>query len=517
MVRKTLVFTMLLVLAIAVLSGCGGATSRSSDADGEKELRIAARDIAASLDPTIPRTADYLVNMGAGELLFKANADAAIEPSLALSAEQINEMTWVINLRPEARFWSGKAVDADAVIASLERSRKLDLKAMPYLEGLSFSKTDRHAVQVKTAQKNLHVPLNLSYFQLVIHNAEAKYESVSTVDFTGMYKITEYVPKQRMVFEANNRYWGRKPTITKVVHEEIGDAEGRIMAALSGRHHVVMNIPVTGVSRFKNSDVAAVISQPPASSETIYLNLRKPKFQDVRVRQALSWALDRDELIIMGAEGQSYPITTWIGSNPAFAEARSVYYDKCDAKKAAALLDEAGWILGSDGIRYKDGNPLVVRLMTWGVDQALGEAIHSQWTKAGVKVLVSYGDYSLIQTARDANDWDAFIEAWTTFGDTAALLKGQYGPKGGGNYGGYNDDETVRLLGELSNADSDKERYELALRVARRVAEQSPAIYIYPRPELTAINKSLKGFTPHFRQFENVVNSNLTIAPRAKK
>ena len=478
--------------------------------NADKALLIAARDIAATLDPTVPLTADYLVNMGAGELLFKANADAAIEPSLALSAEQLDETTWEIALRPEVTFWSGKSVDADAVIASLERSRELDLKALPYLDALTFSKVGDYTIQVTTAQKNLYVPLNLSYFQLVIHNADASYESVDTVDFTGMYKIVEYTAKQKMTLEINENYWGQKPLIPKVVHEEISDAEGRVLAALSGRYHVVMNIPVTGMPQFETSDVAEIVSQPPASSETIYLNLSQPQLQDERVRQALSWALDRDELIILGAEGQSYPVTTWIGSNPAFPDAKNLYY-KYDADKAATLLDEAGWLVGDGGVRYKDGTPLTVRLMTWGVDQALGEAIQSQWTRIGVKAEVSFGDYSLIQTARETGDWDATIEAWTTFGDVAALLKGQYGSDGGANYGGYNDDATNALLDKLASASSEQERHDLALQVAQRVAEQSPAIYVYPRPELTAVNKSLHGFTPHFRQFENVVNPNLTL------
>jgi peptide/nickel transport system substrate-binding protein len=327
-----------------------------------------------------------------------------------------------------------------------------------------------------------------------------------------MYKIIEFIPKQKMVLEINESYWGSKPSIPKVINEEIADTESRVMAALSGRYHVAMNIPATGVSQFAGSDAADIFAQPPASSETIYLNLSKPQLQDVRVRQALSWALDRDELVILGAEGQSTSITTWIASNPAFPDAKSIYYSKYDPQKAAELLDEAGWILGSGDIRYKNGEPLSVRLMTWGVDQALGEAIQSQWTRIGVKAEVSFGDYTLIETARSSGDWDAFIEAWTTFGDLGAMLKGQYSPTGGGNYGGYDDELTNLLLEQLANASNEEERHDLTLRISDRVAEQSPAIYVYPRPELTAVSRTLNGFVPHFRQFENVVNANLTIS-----
>ena len=531
--------TTALVLALCaclfLLSGCGGASTSESSTPGtsaspstepstepsttspdevvdNRELRIAGREIAVGLNPTVPIVADYLVNMGAGELLFKANAGGIIEPSLAAGVEEIDPTTWEIKLRPEACFWSGKPVDADAVIDSLEHSRETDLKAQPFLEGMSFSKLDDYTIQVKTTLEHLTVPLNLSYLQLVIHNVEPPYtyEDLNTIDFTGMYKIVEFVPKQRMVFEVNNEYWGQKPTIERIIQEEIGDEQTRTLAALSGRYHVVMNIPASSMAQFAGSNVAQISAVPPANTETIYLNLNQPQLQDYRVRQALSWGLDRDELNLLGAEGQSTPVTTWLGSNPAFSEAKNTFF-KYDFDKASALLDEAGWTLGGDGIRYKDGMPLTLRLMTWGVDKALGEALQNQWSKLGIQATVQHGDYGLIETARGTGDWDAFIEAWGTFGNTASLLKGQYSPAGGANYGGYDDEETNQLLDSLSSASDETERHELAILIIERVAKQSPVICVYPRPELTAVSTSLDGFTPHFRQFENVINSNLRI------
>ena len=526
--KKLLLTFLLMCVCVALLaSGCsqeaapdtgtptntGTATNTETGGAQDKELVIAGREIAVGLDPVVPITADYLINMGAAEILFKASAEGNIEPSLAESAKEIDATTWEIKLRKEARFWSGKAVNADAVIASLERSRELDMKALPFLEGLSFSRLGDYTVQVKTAQEHMTVPLNLSYFQLVIHNAEAAYDKVDTIDFTGMYKVVEYIPKQKMVLEVNENYWGKKPSIKRVIHEEISDEKARTLASLSGRYHVVMNIPATSMAQFEKSEVAKIHAVPAANTETIYLNLKRPQLQDARVRQALSWALDREELLLLGAEGQSSPVTTWLGSNPAFKEAKNAVYDKYDLQKASKLLEEAGWTAGADGIRYKAGKPLTLRLMTWGVDKALGEALQNQWTKLGVKVEVQHGDYSLIQTARKSGDWDAFIEAWGTFGNIASLLKGQYSPDGGANYGGYNDEETNKLLAQLESASSEPERHELALKAIHRVAQQAPVICVYPRPELTAVSTSLHGFTPHFRQFENVVNANLSLSP----
>jgi peptide/nickel transport system substrate-binding protein len=184
---------------------------------------------------------------------------------------------------------------------------------------------------------------------------------------------------------------------------------------------------------------------------------------------------------------------------------------------AGRLLDEAGWVTGSDGIRYKDGKPLNVRLMTWGDDKALGEALQNQWSKIGVQAEVQHGDYSLITAAREKGEWDASIEAWSTFGDLYSLLSGQFSPDGSANYGGYNDEETVRLLAQLKDAADEAARRPLALKINERVARQAPVIALYPRPQITAVSTSLQGFEEHFRQFENTVNANLSFLPAGSK
>ena len=375
--------------------------------------------------------------MGAGKVLFKVDAAGQIQPFLAKRAAKIDAHTWEIELRPEACFWSGAPVTALAVINSLERSRKLDMKAYPHLEGISFTAISDYAIRAVTEQPHIDITKSLSNPQLIVHNTDTQYTytSVDTADYTGMYKIVEFLPHQKMIFEIAENYWGQKPTVQRVVQEEIGDGDARALAALSGRYHVVLNIPFAAITQFKTSSVAHISAVPTASTQTIFLNVGKPQLQDKRVRQALSWGLDRDELIQLGQEGLGMPITTWLGSNPAYSALRTVYFESYDPERAAKLLDEAGWILGSDGYRYKDKEQLTMFLRTFRNDKALGEVIQIQWNRLGINTKVQYGDYSLIQTARETGEWDASIEAWGTFGNIAAQLRGQYAPEGSAGTG----------------------------------------------------------------------------------
>lgn len=516
MYRKLWLCMVVLTLVTGLLiGGCAkkGAGGDKTASLNEQTLMVASTEVPAALDPVGFQDSSFLVRIGVGEMLLKINPEGDVEPSLAESINEIDSKTWEIKIRPDAYFWSGAPVNADRVIASLERSRELNLRAAPSIEGMAFVKVDDKTIQVKTEKEYMQVPLNLAYYQFIIHNVDPPYtyKDASTVDFTGLYKVVEHYPNQKLVLTANDNHWGEKAIIKNVIQEEIPDENARVLAALSGRYHIVANIPFASVEQFKTSTTAKIVAVNPANTETVYLNLRKPLFQDMRVRQALSWGLDRAELVLLGAEGQSTPVTTWLGSNPLFPEAKTAVYGY-DFQKASALLDQAGWTRKPDGFRYKNDTPLAFRLLTWGVDKALGEAVQGQLAKLGVNVSVQFGDYELIVEARKTGDWDAFIEAWTTYGNTGALLRGQYAPDGGANYGGFNDSGVNALLAQV-DAPTEEERNAAALQVNLRAAELAPALYMSVRPEVVAVSTKLKGFIPHFRQYENLANNpNLSFA-----
>jgi peptide/nickel transport system substrate-binding protein len=510
MKKSTLSFVLLLLCSVLLLSACSGKTATTGSPAQKDTLTIASLEIPNALDPMKPLSASHLRRLGAIEGLFKVDPNGKVLPELAESSKQIDARTWEIKLRSGVKFWSGKALDAEAVIQSLEQSKADDKTASAYLKELTFAKKDDTTITVKTARDNVQVPLNLSSYQTLIHNADATYETVATADFTGMYKITDFQAEKSITLEINDSYWGTKPAIKKIVNNQVVDEQSRVLLAKSSSADIVTDIPVTGIADLKTVTTVRLTNAPSANAETIYFNLKQPQLQDVRVRQALSWALDREELVTLGAEGQTSPITTWLGANPAYPDAKNaVYSTKADTAKAGSLLDEAGWKAGPDGKRTKNGTQLKIRLFTWGNDKALGEAIHSEWTKLGIDAEVKFVDYSVIEDARKSGDWDSSIEAWSTFGDPYTLMSGQFSPKGSANYGGYDNSDTNALLEELAAAADDASRNRLALELNEQVAIQAPVVCIYARPQIAAVSASLGGFADHFRQFEYIAASDL--------
>ncbi|MDO5725029.1 MAG: ABC transporter substrate-binding protein [Tissierellia bacterium] len=480
------------------------------DPDSKKDTIVfVEREIPSTYDPCIYPGSNHYVKNGSGELLFRIDMDGSIYPSLAESAEQIDEHTWLVNLRPEAKFWSGEKVTAKKVVGSLERSRTNNTKAGSALAGLEFNPVDEFQFEAKTERANDSIPLRLAHYELCILNPDLAYESLETMDMTGMYKIIEFAPKEKIVLERNEDYYGKKPKIKYVVHEQILDQETRVLSALSGHADITMQIPNESLAQLRAADNVKIYSVPAANTQTIYLNLNKPYLADQKVRQALAWGLDREELVLLATENESVVTTNWLSSSPKYKDIRNAVYDKYDFDKASELLDEAGYTLNANNLREKDGEVLKMKLMTWGQDKALGEAIQAQWSKLGIDCEVSYGDYSLIEAARESNDWDATIEAWSTYGDEFSMLSTQFLPDAPANYGAYNSPEVIAMLEELEFAPNEEKVMELAKAISLKTAEEAPCIYICPRVETSAVNSKLKGFLEHFRNTENGINPDM--------
>ncbi|HYF62763.1 MAG TPA: ABC transporter substrate-binding protein, partial [Herpetosiphonaceae bacterium] len=294
--------SLLMTLLLTVLSACGAPAQSSADitaapadptaAPAGAELVIVGQEIAAGLDPVHELTSAYLRGVGAGEALMKVQADGTVAPELALSITQRTTATWTIALRPGVTFWSGAPVDAAAVRASLERSRALDAQAAPFLEGMTFTVIDPLTLEVATATPNPMTPFNLSYYQLLIHNAATYGESanpfdLTAMDLTGPFKVTEFAPKQSMVLEANPGYWGAKPALARIRHEEVKDAQARVLAAQSGQADVVTGVPAEAAATLQHDPAVTLVPVPAANTTTVYLNLQSAALRDVRVRQAI--------------------------------------------------------------------------------------------------------------------------------------------------------------------------------------------------------------------------------------
>ncbi len=493
-------------LVIALLS-IGGCSSGSGASDDPSTLTLAVSRINASLDPTEPLVTSFLRAYGAGESLAKIRADGTVAPELAGSVRQSAPNRWTVELRANAAFQSGVPVDAAAVRASLERSRERNPLAANLLAGVRIAEAGPRSLLFDTDGPSPFLDYTLAHYELQIHNV-AGYANQATpreVDLTGPFRVTGFSSERELTLERNPRWWGPAPSVARIVVRQVADPQARAQIALSGQADVVDLLPSASVAELRSADGLTLSGAPAANTVAVYLNPATPALADQRVRQALAWAVNREEVAEVAGEGLSEPSPSWLASNPAYPQADRQGFTHHDPARAARLLDEAGWVAGPDGRRAKDGRPLRLRLQTWGTEQPTGEVLQAQWRELGGTVELSHVDNALAQQARQRGDWDAQTAAFTTLGNVPSLIAVQVGPDGSANYGRYRIPAAGPLIDKANAAPTAEERTAAILELNALMAEVVPSIPVHPRPQATAVSKRLTGFVPHPLQYENLV------------
>ena len=250
-----------------------------------------------------------------------------LTPDLAESWKPIDPTTWEFKLRKNVRFHDGTPFTADDVIFSFERAPNVEGSPSSfgiYARGKTFVKVDDHTLHVKTAAPYPLMPNDLSQVFIISrkHGQGAKtpdYNSGKAAIGTGPYRFVEYTPGNRIVVQRNEQYWGEKPLAARDFRGIKSDPS-RVAALLAGDVDMIDEVPAVDMERLKK-DPKLTIAQT-VSNRIIYLHLDhfrddspfvrakdggpiKNLLRDVRVRKAISMAIDRDAIVSRVMEGQA--------------------------------------------------------------------------------------------------------------------------------------------------------------------------------------------------------------------
>lgn len=510
----------LLAALLAVVIACSSATGPATPAGGDGELVLAVARMNTTLDSAEAQTTSYLRSYGAGESLAKIQPDGSVAPELAESVEQAGPAEWRVTLREGAMFHGGDPVDAEAVRASLERTRERNELGGSLMTGLTISVADPRTLVFTTEDPSPFLDHTLAHYELQIHNV-ASYQALAgpatpaDVDLTGPFRVTGFGSQRELTLERNPDWWGPAPAVERIRVQLVADPQARAQIALAGQADIADLMPGSAVPMLREADGLALAGAPAANTVTVYLNPASPAapaLADQRVRQALAWAVDRAEVAEIAGEGLLDTAPSWLASNPAYPGADEQGFVRHDPDLAGRLLDEAGWSPGPDGRRAKDAVPLRFRLQTWGSEGPTGEVLQAQWERIGATVELSHVDDSLVQQARERGDWDAQTAAFTTLGNVPSLFAVQLGPDGSGNYGGYDIPGVAELVARADTAPTEDDRTAAILELNALHAEVVPGVPVHPRLQATAVADRVQGFVPHPLQYENLVQPGYVLA-----
>jgi peptide/nickel transport system substrate-binding protein len=430
--------------------------------------------------------------------LTRLDANGSPAPALALSWQTLTPTSWRFKLRRDAVFSNGEPMNANAVTATfswLQSPEGARTAAGHYVRGIVKTEAeDPYSVIIHTAQPDAILPNRLSAIAIV---APSAWRGLGPDTFaqtpvgTGAFTLEDWGSASgRISFKANFDSW-RAPKADSLVLINFPDAAARVQALLSGRIHIASNLDLENIEAAQSGG-AFVTPAPAMSVAAIALRQdvgRASPLKDVRVRQALNYAIDKPQLNAEVLRGLSEPsgqaAGRWTsGHNP---NVRPYPYDPDQAK---ALLFEAG-IVTSFGLRFD-----VVTDQMPG-DAAMMSAIAAQLAGVGIEAHmreISYGRWlESFASGIWPNDTDGFILAFNSMptNDIQSALE----PYSCINPAPFFCDETLTAEMTAVNEEMDfSRRLELLDDLAQKVHDLAPAIFLTEQFDLFAVSRNVSGF-----------------------
>lgn len=503
----------LLILA-ALLVACGGASRTETAGTGalgagggigtvsaaaagaarqpRGELRLA---FGIHMPGTLDATKDgfQLVFVGVGETLVRINRQLKPEPWLAESVAQVDPTTWRVKLRSQAKFHDGTPVTAEEVAASFRRSWETQPTANTFIPNdTQLQIIDPLTLEFRTARPVGGFLNSLAAFQFVVHKPGTGGASI----MTGPYRPVRFETDNLLELEAFREHWGGPPPIARISIRLVPDANARALALQSGDVDMVFGLPPETVKGLPADIERAVV--PSTRVHLVLLNTTRPPFNEPRVREATALAVDRAALNRAVLDGLGAVVTN---AFPPSAPFEIVPAQDTDAARARQLLDEAGWRVGPDGVRVKDGKRLAFTLYSYPGRAELtpmAVVIQSQLKALGYDIQVQ--QVQDITKQLRGGDFDASMYSINTLptGDPLYLLGYSLSRSGGLNYGGYSNPQMEAVVEQLRFELDPNRRAQLAKQAQEIIKADVPNVYLVAAPLVFAYKKGkVKGFIPN--------------------
>ncbi len=319
---------------------------------------------------------------------------------------------------------------------------------------------------------------------------------------TGPYRVTEWKTGEYILLERVSNYWrgDSLPKIKRIQFKFIPNATTRVNQLAAGEAHVVALVPWDRARELREIAGLTLHRMMGNSYEHITLNQRRVNaFADVRVRRALTHAIDRETITNTILDSLA-PVIHGAIQPLSWAWTDSVQHYPYDTLRARALLAEAGWVDGNgDGIREKDGKPFAFTLLTQAgfvTRENVSQVVQRMLRTVGIDMKIQLVDGTAISSLWFEGNFDAMLHWWHMPADPELTLffASDRTPPAGRNINFVADAGLDSLLYASDREIDQTRRRALLVRVQQRIAELAPEIPLYNVTRLDGVPVSLKGF-----------------------
>jgi ABC-type transport system substrate-binding protein len=500
--KKASTLLSLIICAILIISGCSNSTTgentneNNEETDTPKDLVVAFGSEPLTVDP---HNADDAQSNQANLLLYDKlvsfDKDNKIIPELATEWSTSEDgLSITFKLRDDVTFQDGTPFNAEAVKVNFERVINPDNQ---------LARTSLYAEFIKAirAESDYEVTFELikpygpaiSAFAhgaggIISPKAIQDGQDLATAPGgTGPYKLKSWTPGTEIVFEPNTDYWGGTPKLNSITIKPVPENSSRSIMLENGEVDIIAPIGTQDVERLQQNEEVVVDLAPIYRNLYISINHRNPLFQDVRVRQALNYAVDKETIVDKILLGQGKVATASVGSSlNGYSDVGSYSYDP---EKAKELLAEAGV---KPGTKIKLWTPDGRYLM----DSKITEFIQANLTEVGFDVEFQKWEWSAYAAELDNpnSEFDLMVGSWgASTGDIDWGLRPLLTTDGANNYGDFSnpqvDELIIKGLG-LSDMDERVAVYNEAMTI---IKDQAPWVFIAEYTQPVGIRSNVEG------------------------
>ncbi len=437
-----------------------------------------------NLDPTAGAAAaiDEVVYANVFEGLTRIGADGGVMPALAESWDISDDgLTYTFHLHDGVTFHDGTTFDADDVKFSLDRARAED--STNAQKGLFAAIDSVDVVDPLTVKVSLSHPVgsflfNMGWGDAVIVAPETAADNATHPVGTGPFKFVDWVKGDHVELAKYENYWGDPVKLDKATFKFISDPTAAFAALMAGDVDAFPNFPAPEtVSQFE-SDPRFTVEIGTTEGETILaMNNGKKPFNDLKVRQAMSYAIDKQAIVDGAMFGYGTPIGSHFSpADPGYVDLTGMY--PYDPAKAKALLAEAG---------YPDGFTVTLKLPPPTYARRGGEIIAEQLKAVGVTAnIVNLEWAQWLAEVFKGKDYDLTIVSHTEPADINIYARDDY-------YFDYHSDAFKKIMDDLNLATDPAEREKLLGDAQRQIAEDAVNVFLFELAKLGVWNAKLKG------------------------
>lgn len=462
---------------------------------------------------------------------FDASGVPTPNPNYVLSVEVVSEVPTVIRykLNPAAVWGDGSAVDGDDMVAKWQacngRNTEFNCVSTENYEPIENITFGEDKTDVTVTYRSAFPDWSQGFSSPGVIKAESiadpeifnnGWSELRNDWLSGPFKVADFDETQKiMTLVPNDKWWGEKPMLESITWREIADdAKAQAFANAEIDAFDIASDPdaFQRALRVKNADVRKAGGP---NFRHFTFNSKAALLQDLTIRQAIVHALDRQAIAASDLAGIDWPVRAL--NNHVFLESQSGYVDSAaltgldyNPDKARALLDEAGWIPGDDGIREKDGRKLIVRFTQLATIKASeNEALQAQsmLKEVGIQLAIVSIPVSQFSSTLTGHEFEIIAFSWIGTPYPFSGIKQIYGSGSDSNFAQLSMPEVDQLADQIAMETNIEKRIELANEAGRIIWENVHTLPLYQRPELIATRSDLANygaFGLSSTQWENV-------------